>query len=93
MFLKSILAEDGIIVIQTDSAMLNGKRCKRNELNEERYGLFRKDKELCFVGRESRKLKVMRSSVSSLFVRVKGESQESSLETIAWQPDGRAVFG
>lgn len=35
----------------------------------------------------------MRSSVSSLFVRVKGESQESSLETIAWQPDGRAVFG
>lgn len=88
MFLKSILAEDGIIVIQTDSAMLNGKRCKRNELNEERYGLFRKDKELC-----CRKLKVMRSSVSSLFVRVKGESQESSLETIAWQPDGRAVFG
>ena len=36
MFLKSILAEDRIIVIQTDSAMLNGKLCKRKELNEER---------------------------------------------------------
>ena len=52
-----------------------------------------KDKELCFVGRESRKLKGMRSSVSSWFVRVKGGSQESSLETIEWQPDDRASFG
>ena len=52
-----------------------------------------KDKELCFVGRESQKLKGMRSSVNSLFVRVKGESQQSSLEAIAWQPDGRAIFG
>ena len=64
MFLKSILAEARIIVIQTDSAMLIA-----NGVNE----MKKKRRMLRFVqgGHESQKLKEMRFSVSS-FLRVKG---------------------